>query len=142
TMVPGGPQLNGRWGDKESGAGTDGRKLYDLYRTGRIDDEQLCEIEGGIYRSAGHCNVMGTASTMTSLAEALGMTLPGCANIPAADSRRLAIAEESGRRAVTMAVEDMRPSKVLTRRAFENAIRVDMAIGDSTNAIIHLVAIA
>src|SRR6266516_7974943 len=71
-VVTGGPQLNGRWGGKEIGAGTDGRKLYDLYRTGRIDDEQLCEIEGGIYRSAGHCNVMGTASTMTSLAEALG----------------------------------------------------------------------
>src|SRR5712691_4991043 len=64
-VVPGGPMLNGRWGDKEIGAGTDGRKLYDLYRTGRIDDEQLCEIEGGIYRSSGHCNVMGTASTMT-----------------------------------------------------------------------------
>src|SRR6266699_2588575 len=102
-VVPGGPQLNGRWGDKEIGAGTDGRKLYDLYRTGRIDDEQLCEIEGGIYRSAGHCNVMGTASTMTSLAEALGMTLPGCASIPAPDSRRQAMAEQSGRRIVEAA---------------------------------------
>jgi L-arabonate dehydrase len=86
--------------------------------------------------------VMGTASTMTSVVEALGMTLPGCANVPAADSRRLAIAEESGRRAVAMAKDGPRPSEVLTREAFENAIRVDMAIGGSTNAIIHLVAIA
>src|ERR1700736_5950422 len=105
-MVTGGPRLSGRCGDKEIGAGTDGRKLYDLYRTGRIDDEQLCEIEGGIYRSAGHCNVMGTASTMTSLAEALGMTLPGCASIPAPDSRRQAMAEQSGRRIVEAVWED------------------------------------
>jgi L-arabonate dehydrase len=141
-MVPGGPQLNGRWGDKEIGAGTDGRKLYDLYRTGRINDEQLCEIEGGIYRSAGHCNVMGTASTMTSLAEALGMTLPGCANIPAPDSRRQAMAELSGRRIVEAVREDLRPSRILTRPALENAITVDMALGGSTNAVVHLIAIA
>src|SRR5437762_1953757 len=140
-MVTGGPQLSGRWGGKEIGAGTDGRKLYDLYRTGRIDDEQLCEIEGGIYRSAGHCNVMGTASTMTSLAEALGMTLPGCASIPAVDSRRMAIAELSGRRAVEMVHENLIPSRILTREAFENAITVCMALGGSTNAVVHLVAI-
>src|SRR5437763_12010512 len=141
-MVPGGPMLNGRWGDKEIGAGTDGRKLYDLYRTGRIDDEQLCEIEGGIYRSAGHCNVMGTASTMTSLAEALGMTLPGCANVPAPDSRRQAMAELSGRRIVEAVWEDLRPSRILTRAALENAVTVDMALGGSTNAVVHLLAIA
>jgi len=141
-MVTGGPMLRGMWRGKEIGSGTDTRKAWNDKRAGVLTDEQWCEIEGCISRSSGHCMVMGTASTMTSLAEALGMTLPGCANIPAADSRRLAIAEESGRRAVAMAVEDMRPSKVLTRRAFENAIRVDMAIGGSTNAIIHLVAIA
>ncbi len=100
------------------------------------------EIEGGIARSAGHCTVMGTASTMTSLAEALGMTLTGCANIPAPDSRRLAIAETSGRRAVELVAEDLRPSRIMTRAALENAITVDMAIGGSTNAVVHLLAIA
>src|SRR5438094_474118 len=141
-MVTGGPMLRGMWRGKEIGSGTDTRKAWNDKRAGVLTDEQWCEIEGCISRSSGHCRVMGTASTMTSLAEALGMTLPGCANIPAADSRRLAIAEESGRRAVALAMEDLRPSKVLTRQAFENAIRADMAIGGSTNAIIHLVAIA
>ena len=99
-------------------------------------------MEGGIARSAGHCTVMGTASTMASLAEALGMTLPGCAAIPAPDSRRLAIAEKSGRRIVDMVWEDLRPSRIMTREAIENAIAVDMAIGGSTNAVVHLLAIA
>ena len=93
-------------------------------------------------RSPGHCNTTGTASTMTNLAEALGMTLPGCASIPAPDSRRLSTAEASGRRMVEMVKEDLRPSRILTPEAFPNAIIVDMAIGGSTNAIIHLVAIA
>jgi dihydroxy-acid dehydratase len=141
-MVPGGPMLSGQWRDRKLGAGTDGRKLFDLFRTGRLTEEEWCEIEGGIARSAGHCTVMGTASTMTSLAEALGMTLPGCASIPAPDSRRLAIAESSGRRIVEMAAEDLRPSRIMTLEAFENAIAVDMAIGGSTNAVVHLVAIA
>src|SRR5947208_2654876 len=141
-MVPGGPMLRGMWRGKEIGSGTDTRKAWHDKRAGILTDEQWCEIEGCISRSAGHCMVMGTASTMTSLAEALGMTLPGCANIPAADSRRLAIAEQSGRRAVEMAEEDLRPSQILAPAAFENAIRVNMAIGGSTNAIIHLVAIA
>lgn len=141
-VVPGGPMLSGQWKDRKLGAGTDGRKLFDLYRTGHLTEEEWCEIEGGIARSAGHCSVMGTASTMTSLAEALGMTLPGCASIPAADSRRLAIAEASGRRIVEMVREDLRPSRVMTREAFENAITTDMAIGGSTNAVIHLIAIA
>src|SRR5689334_19594617 len=141
-VVTGGPQLSGRWGHQQIGAGTDGRKLFDLYRTGRIDDEQLCEIEGGIYRSAGHCNVMGTASTMTSLAEALGMTLPGCANIPAPDARRMAIAEASGRRVVAMVEEGLCPSRIMTPAAFENAIAVLMALGGSTNAVVHLPAMA
>src|SRR5664279_1394299 len=141
-MVPGGPMLSGQWKDRKLGSGTDGRKLFDLFRTGRLSEEEWCEIEGGIARSAGHCTVMGTASTMTSLAEALGMTLTGSANIPAVDSRRMAIAEQSGRRAVEMVKEDLRPSTVMTREAFENAITVDMAIGGSTNAVVHLLAIA
>ncbi len=141
-VVPGGPMLSGLWKDQKLGSGTDGRKLFDLYRAGKISDEELCEIEGGLARSAGHCTVMGTASTMTSLAEALGMTLTGCAAVPAVDSRRMTFAELSGRRIVEMVREDLRPSTVMTRRAFENAITVNMAIGGSTNAVIHLVAIA
>ena len=141
-MVPGGPMLRGMWRGAALGSGTDTRRYWNEKRAGRLSEEEWCEIESCISRSAGHCMVMGTASTMTSLAEALGMTLGGCANIPAADSHRLAIAEESGRRSVAMAKEGLLPSKVLNREAFENAIRVNMAIGGSTNAIIHLVAIA
>lgn len=141
-VVPGGPMLAGQWKGKKLGSGTDGRKLFDLYRTGRIGDEELNEIEGCLARTAGHCTVMGTASTMTSLAESLGMTLPGCANIPAPDSRRLAIAELSGRRIVEVIAEDLRPSRIMTREAFENAITMLMALGGSTNAVVHLIAIA
>lgn len=141
-MVTGGPMLRGMFRGEALGSGTDTRKLWAEKRAGRLSDEDWCEVESCISRSAGHCMVMGTASTMTSVVEALGMTLTGCANIPAADSRRLAVAEESGRRAVAMAKDGPRPSEVLTREAFENAIRVNMAIGGSTNAIIHLVAIA
>src|SRR5438105_12523662 len=141
-VVPGGPMLSGQWKDRKLGSGTDGRKLFDLFRTGRLTEEEWSEIEGGLSRSAGHCTVMGTASTMTSLAEAIGMTLTGCANIPAPDSRRLAMAELSGRRAVDLVWEDLRPSRIMTREAIENAITVDMAIGGSTNAVVHLLAIA
>src|SRR3954453_22218928 len=141
-MVPGGPMLAGEWRGQRLGSGTDGKKLFDQFRTGRLSEEEWCEIESCIARSTGHCTVMGTASTMTSLAEALGMTLPGCANIPAPDSRRLAIAEMSGRRIVDIVREDLRPSRILTRQAFENALTVDMAIGGSTNAVVHLLAIA
>ncbi len=141
-FVPGGPMIAGQWRGKALGSGTDGRKLFDQYRSGALSDEELCEIEGCIARTAGHCTVMGTASTMTSLAEALGMTLPGCANIPAPDARRMAIAELSGRRIVQMVDEDLRPSRILTRAAFENAVTTLMALGGSTNAVIHLIAIA
>jgi dihydroxy-acid dehydratase len=141
-VVTGGPMLAGQWRDRRLGAGTDGRKLYDLFRSGRLSEEELEEIEGGIARSAGHCTVMGTASTMACMAEALGMTLPGCAAIPAPDARRLALAEQSGRRIVEMVSEDLRPSRILTPAAFENAVAVDMAIGGSTNAVVHLIAIA
>ncbi len=141
-VVPGGPMLSGQWRNRELGSGTDGRKLFDLFRTGQLSEEEWSEIEGGISRSAGHCTVMGTASTMTSLAEALGMTLTGCANVPAPDSRRLLMAELSGRRAVDLVREEVRPSHIMTRQAIENAIPVDMAIGGSTNAVVHLLAIA
>ena len=141
-VVPGGPMLSGQWRERRLGSGTDGRKLFDLFRTGQLSEEELQEIEGGLARSAGHCTVMGTASTMTSLAEALGMTLTGCANVPAPDSRRLVFAENSGRRIVQMVNEDLRPSQIMTRKAFENAMAVDMAIGGSTNAVVHLLAIA
>jgi dihydroxy-acid dehydratase len=141
-VVPGGPMLSGQWRNQRLGSGTDGRKLFDLFRQGKLGEEEWEEIESGISRSAGHCTVMGTASTMTSLAEALGMTLTGCANIPAPDSRRLAIAEMSGRRIVDIVKEDLRPSRIMTREALENAITVDMAIGGSTNAVVHLLAIA
>lgn len=141
-VVTGGPMLSGQWRDRKLGSGTDGRKLFDLYRTGEINDEQLCEIEGGLSRSAGHCTVMGTASTMAIVAEALGMTLPGAAVIPAPDSRRMMLAEASGKQIVEMVKSDLKPSKILTRDAFENAVTVNMAIGGSTNAVVHLLAIA
>src|ERR1700733_10840881 len=141
-VVPGGPMLAGQWKNQRLGSGTDGRKLFDLFRTGKLTEEQWCEIEGGMSRSAGHCTVMGTASTMTSLAEALGMTLTGSANIPAPDSRRMAIAELSGRAVVGMIEQELKPSRILKRAAFENAITVLMALGGSTNAVTHLIAIA
>ena len=141
-MVSGGPMLRGMWRNQEVGSGTDVWKYWADLRAGKMTEEEWTELEGCISRSPGHCMTMGTASTMTSLAEALGMMLPGCASIPAADSRRLAIAEASGRRAVEMAYEGLCPSHVMTRKALENAIRILMAIGGSTNAVIHLVAIA
>jgi len=141
-VVPGGPMLAGTFQGQRLGSGTDGRKLFDLYRTGKLNDEEWSEVEGCIARTSGHCTVMGTASTMTSLAEALGMTLPGSASIPAPDSRRLANAEMSGRAAVELIEADLKPSRILTRDAFENAITVLMALGGSTNAVVHLIAIA
>src|SRR5580692_2372802 len=126
-VVPGGPMLAGQFKGQRLGSGTDGRKLFDLYRTGRLTDEEWSEVEGCIARTSGHCTVMGTASTMTSLAEVLGMTLPGCANVPAPDSRRMAIAELSGRRIVEIVEAGLKPSQILTREAFENAITALMA---------------
>jgi L-arabonate dehydrase len=143
VMVTGGPMLSGKWRAEELGSGTDAWRLWAERRAGRMTDEELCEAESCMSRSSGHCMVMGTASTMASVVEALGMTLPGNAAIPASDSRRLAMAEMAGRRAVEMAIAGgPKPSEILTAQAFDNAIRADMAIGGSTNAIIHLVAIA
>jgi L-arabonate dehydrase len=141
-LITSGPMLSGDWNGRKLGAGTDGRKLFDLHRAGELSDEGLCEVECSLARSSGHCTVMGTASTMGILAEALGMSLPGAAAIPGPDARRLAMAEECGRRIVAMVAEDLRPSKILTRQAFENAVAVQMAIGGSTNAVVHLLAMA
>src|SRR5207253_6879825 len=142
-MVTGGPMLSGKWRTEELGSGTDLWRLWAERRAGRLTDEELCEAESCMSRSSGHCMVMGTASTMASMAEALGMTLPGNAAIPASDSRRLAMAEMAGRRAVEMALAGgPRPSQILTAQAFDNAIRAPMAIGGATNAVIHLLAIA
>jgi dihydroxy-acid dehydratase len=141
-MVSGGPMLRGMWKNEELGSGTDLWKHWDELRAGRMSQDEWSEMEGCISRSPGHCMTMGTASTMTSVSEALGMMLPGCASIPAADSRRQAMAEASGRRIVEMVKEKLHPSRILTPAAFENAIRLCMALGGSTNAIIHLVAVA
>ena len=141
-MVPGGPMLRGLCRGEELGSGTDIRRHWEEVRSGQMSEEAWCELESCVSRSAGHCTVMGTASTMACVAESLGMTLSGSALIPAVDSRRLAIAEESGRRIVGMVNEDQRPSRILNEAAFDNAIRVLMAIGGSTNAVIHLVALA
>jgi L-arabonate dehydrase len=142
-MVTGGPMLRGTWRAEELGSGTDVRRLWAEHRAGRLSEEELCEVEACVSRSTGHCMVMGTASTMACLAEVLGMALPGNAAIPAPDSRRLALAELSGRRAVEMALAGgPRPSELMTAGAFDNAITTDMAIGGSTNAIVHLLAIA
>jgi L-arabonate dehydrase len=143
VMVTGGPMLSGKWRAEELGSGTDGWRLWAERRAGQITDEEFCEAESCMSRSAGHCMVMGTASTMASMAEALGITLPGNAAIPAPDSRRLAMAELAGRHAVEMAkAGGPKPSEILTASAFDNAIRALMAIGGSTNAVIHLLALA
>ncbi|HVZ97012.1 MAG TPA: IlvD/Edd family dehydratase [Chitinophagaceae bacterium] len=140
-VVPGGPMLKGYYKNNPIGSGTDVWKFEDMRRLGTMTDEEFVEIESCISRSFGHCMVMGTASTMTSIAEALGTTLPGAANIPAVDTRRYAQAQESGKCIVKMVFDDLRLSKIITRKSIENAITVNMAIGGSTNAVIHLIAI-
>jgi dihydroxy-acid dehydratase len=141
-MVSGGPMLDGHYDGQRLGACTDCRRLTAENRAGTLDDLTYKAIEDGIVRSAGHCMVMGTASTMNSLTEALGIALPGNGAIPAVDSRRLRLAQASGRRIVAMVAEDLRPSKILTRKAFENALSVFAALGGSTNAVVHLPAVA
>lgn len=141
-LLTGGPMLTGKWNGQPLGACTDCRRLTEEFRAGQISLEQYKEIEDSLGRSAGHCMVMGTASTMASLAEALGISLPGTASIPAPDSRRLRLAEAVGRQIVEVVKQDLRPSKILTEKAFDNALRLFMALGGSTNAVVHLVAIA
>ncbi|OZY41443.1 dihydroxy-acid dehydratase [Pseudomonas fragi] len=141
-VVTGGPMLNGKHKGKDIGAGTIVWQMHESYKAGTISLDEFLSAEAGMSRSAGTCNTMGTASTMACMAEALGTSLPHNAAIPAVDSRRYVLAHMSGMRAVEMVREDLRLSKVLTREAFENAIRVNAAIGGSTNAVIHLKAIA
>jgi dihydroxy-acid dehydratase len=141
-QLSGGPRTSGRWRGTEVGTGTDLWKYWDELRAGRISDQDFREIEACYGCSAGACNTMGTASTMTALSEALGMMLPGTSSIPATDARRMAAGEAVGRRIVALVEEDLRPSRILTPAAFDNAIRTLHALGGSTNAVIHLVAIA
>lgn len=141
-MVTGGPMLTGKFQGQDLGSGTHVWKLDTDLKTGRITADELHEAEGCMSRSNGHCMTMGTASTMACMAEALGMQLPGSATWPAVDSRRYEVAQEAGSRIVSMVKEDLRPAQVMNRAAFENAIRVNAAIGGSTNAVIHLTAIA
>jgi dihydroxy-acid dehydratase len=141
-FVPAGPMLNAHWRGKILGSGSDNFKYWDELRAGRITEAQWQDMSESIARSPGHCMTMGTASTMTSAAEALGMTLPGAASIPAADSNHARMASNSGRRIVEMVWEDQRPQGFLDLSSFENAVSVVMALGGSTNAIIHLIAMA
>jgi dihydroxy-acid dehydratase len=141
-VVTGGPMLNGKHKGKDIGAGTIVWQMHEAYKAGEIDLNEFLSAEAGMSRSAGTCNTMGTASTMACMAEALGTSLPHNAAIPAVDSRRYVLAHLSGMRIVDMVHEDLRLSKILTKAAFENAIKVNAAIGGSTNAVIHLKAIA
>jgi dihydroxy-acid dehydratase len=137
-----GPMMTGRYQGERLGACTDCRRFWAAFRRGEIDAERIGAIEGNLATTAGTCAVMGTASTMASIAETLGMTLPGCAAIPAVHADRLRMAEATGARAVDLAREGVRPSAIITARSIENALRVLLAIGGSTNAIVHLAALA
>ncbi len=141
-VVSGGPMLNGKYCGGDIGSGTDVWRFSEEVKAGIMTVEQFMDAEACMSRSAGHCMVMGTASTMASMVEALGLAFPYNAALPAVDSRRYAMAHMAGRRIVTLVQEDVRMSQILTREAFENAIRVNGAIGGSTNAVIHLLAIA
>ena len=141
-LVSGGPMLKGKYRGQDLGSGTDIWRLSERVRAGQMSMSEFLEAEQGMARSNGFCMTMGTASTMASVSEGLGMTLPGASSIPAVDSRLYLDAAMAGRRIVEMVREDLRISKVLTRKAFENAIRVNAAIGGSTNAVVHLLALA
>jgi L-arabonate dehydrase len=140
--LSGGPMLSGKFQGHDLGSGTGVWQMSEKVRSGEMKMEEFSEAESCMHRSKGHCMTMGTASTMASMVEALGMSLPGNAAIPAVDARRYTLAQMTGRRIVAMVNEDLRMSQILTRDAFENAIRTNAAIGGSTNAVIHLIAIA
>jgi dihydroxy-acid dehydratase len=142
VFVPAGPMLRGNWHGKTLGSGSDVWKYWDELRTGGIDDRDWRDIEDGIARSAGTCMTMGTASTMAAVVEAMGLSLSGASSIPAVDASHTRMAAESGRRVVELVWADVRPRDIVTRAAIDNAITTLMAIGGSTNAVIHLVAIA
>ena len=141
-FMPAGPMLRGSWRGNALGSGSDVWKYWAELRAGTITSEDWGEIEQGIARSPGHCMTMGTASTMTSAAEALGMTLPGAASIPAADSRHAVMATRTGKRIVDMVWDDLKPSDLITEDAIHNAVSAVLAIGGSTNAVVHLIALA
>jgi len=141
-FMPAGPMLRGNWHGEPLGSGTDSWKYWAELRAGNIDEQAWMEVEEGIARSFGHCMVMGTASTMTSVAEAIGFTLPGAASIPAADANHARMAEMTGRRIVDMVWEDLKPTDMLSADSFDNGIRVTQALSGSTNAVIHLIAMA
>ncbi|OOY05627.1 L-arabinonate dehydratase [Thioclava sp. F28-4] len=141
-VVTGGPMLNGYFRGERVGSGTHLWKFSEAVKAGEMTQEEFLEAEASMSRSSGTCNTMGTASTMASMAEALGMALSGNAAIPAVDSRRRVMAQLSGRRIVQMVKDDLKPSDVMTKQAFENAIRTNGAIGGSTNAVVHLLALA
>jgi L-arabonate dehydrase len=141
-VVPGGPMLNGKFRGKDIGSGTATWQLSEGMKAGTVTREDLIEAESCMSRSAGHCMTMGTASTMATMVEALGLTLPGASAIPAVDSRKKVMAHLSGNRIVEMAKENMKMSDILTRKAFENAIKINSAVGGSTNFVIHLIALA
>jgi dihydroxy-acid dehydratase len=141
-FMPAGPMLRGNWRGNALGSGSDVWKYWAELRAGTITSEDWGEIEQGIARSPGHCMTMGTASTMTSAAEALGMTLPGAASIPAADSRHAVMATRTGKRIVEMVWDDLKPSDLITEDAIHNAVSAVLAIGGSTNAVVHLIALA
>ena len=140
--VPSGPMIKGNWNGQVLGSGSDVWKYWDERRAGNLSEEEWREIEGGIARSPGHCMTMGTAATMTALAETLGFSLPGSSSVPAMDANHLRLAAEAGRQAVRNAWQGPLPNELATRKAFENAVAVDMALGGSTNAIVHLLAMA
>jgi dihydroxy-acid dehydratase len=141
-VLSGGPMLNGHYRGETIGSGTAVWRFTDAVKAGKMTEQEFMDAESCMSRSAGHCMTMGTASTMACMVESLGLSLPGNAAIPAVDSRRGALAHETGRRAVAMVHEDLRISKILKREAFLNAIRANAAIGGSTNAVIHLIAFA
>src|SRR6202140_4919310 len=140
--IPAGPMLRGNWKGEFLGSGSDVWKYWTEKRAGNITEDEWDEIEGGIARSFGTCMVMGTAATMMAIAEALGLSLPGASSIPAADSNHPRMCGVAGRRIVDMVWEDLTPDKILPPAAFDNAIKVHMALGGSTNAIIHVIAMA
>ena len=141
-FLPAGPMLRGNWAGQVLGSGSDAWKYWAEKGAGTITEQDWREIEGGIARSYGHCMTMGTAATLTAIAETLGVTLPGASSIPAADAGHPRMARDSGRRIVEMAWQSLRPRDILSRDSFENALTVQMALGGSTNAIIHLIALA
>jgi dihydroxy-acid dehydratase len=141
-FLPAGPMLNGNWNGRTLGSGSDTWKYWADLRAGKITEQDWQGVEGGIARSPGHCMTMGTASTMTSAAEALGFTLPGFASIPAADSRHAQMSAQTGMRIVDMVWEDLKPSDLLTAASIDNAVTTCLALSGSTNAIVHMIALA